>query len=1074
MVFALLGIGYLVFGSYTNAASNEFDVIYPDVVIYHDSTNEDVYAELYAVKLENMIGHFRADVTVKDVEDYVAGDMDKYAVSFYIGTDFYAGTTNHNSKLYLTEDFYTDVANTTNTFVWFNYSIQEFLKRTNNEERLGMEYHYIKKYYDQVVYKDTELLRDDHTEAIVLQTNGTPVVYAYMQFVTNSVDSEPYVMRTSNFWYFADNPMQDIVQGGRSLVLADLMHDILGSGITTDIHRAVLRLEDLQISPGRIEDVNMVVSNLVELSVPATYGVITRTVRWELPEGETNEANKVKIKDLGISESPVFQETMQNIVRGNGDIIVHGYTHQQAKENSGLAWEFWNDKTKAPLTNDCWNWAADRLDAAQAEFMDVGVPVTVWETPHYDASLLDYNVIASRFRRLFERMSYCAVDTHTFSRAELEAASTANPTMSGQSLPYVIVQHRYGNAIIMPENLGYMSIGKFDSNGLERNVSNKVFYAERISVVRDGIAAGFFHPARGEDLLTNVVAGIRGAGFTYTSMLELCREFPLELNRSPTEAADDMTHRVLTSDVDINGDFVAGRSGAGNLIEVSSTAEVSCVNMFVGMRDTSSSNILSIAGAGTEVCCVGVAAAGLDGRGNSMSITNAGSLIADEGAVGYFETASNNTAEVSGAGSIWSNRYGFYVGPVSVGNRMDVTQGGELAAQFSVIGGSVDAADNIAVVDSGVWSNRLHLTVGRKGIRNELSITNGGCVYASYAFIGQHCTASNNSITVVGSNSCLSVEHRMTVGVDGGESELSLLDGGELRADDLVVGRYAYSTNNSVVVAGGFLNISNLIDVQHGNLLLTNGSAAAECLNIAASAEVHIYEGFDAGSIDIITNAGTIILHGDIDLPGSLKLVDGGVVQSDGDTVGVAGDYIELSTQSNGSMTNRMINFSGSVRHALQTTSQDSGCNLSAFAANHAFGQLGVNGTVDVVNAVYTWSLKGSGVLNLTDGCRFYYVDASGWNGSVNLSGDAVFEKVDVVLNEISPAAGGAMRLAWPAGSGILFSVEWVDNLSTGIFMPAASVRAQSNSLHWSDTGAVDRLPPQQVPTRFYRLNAEP
>jgi hypothetical protein len=285
---------------------------------------------------------------------------------------------------------------------------------------------------------------------------------------------------------------------------------------------------------------------------------------------------------------------------------------------------------------------------------------------------------------------------------------------------------------------------------------------------------------------------------------------------------------------------------------------------------------------------------------------------------------------------------------------------------------------------------------------------------------------------------------------------------------------YDCSSNNLVTVDGGFLNISNLINVQRGTIIFTNGSAAAKIMNIAADAAVHIYEGFDADAIDVITNAGTIVLHGDIDLPGSLRLIDGGVIQSDGDSVGVAGDYMDLSGQAGGGMTNRMITFSGNVQHDLQTASQDLGMNLSAFSTNNAFGQLGVNGTVDVVNAVYAWSLSGSGVLNLADGCRFYYVDDSGWSGSVNLSGDALFEKVDVVLNDISAVVGGALTLAWPAGSGILFSVEWVDNLSTGVFMPAVSIRAQSNSVHWSDTGAVDRLPPQQVPTRFYRLHPEP
>ena len=384
---------------------------------------------------------------------------------------------------------------------------------------------------------------------------------------------------------------------------------------------------------------------------------------------------------------------------------------------------------------------------------------------------------------------------------------------------------------------------------------------------------------------------------------------------------------------------------------------------------------------------------------------------------------------------------------------------------------------NVAEIsgNGSVWSNTAHLVIGTKGNDNELIITNSGCVFADYAFVGLDYFATNNSVVVSGSNSCLNIGSMFVVGADGPQSRLFIDTDASVMASNMIVGMYDRSLQNSITITGGELDVADTLELRRGSISLADGSVAAQSLLVAEGCLIHIAEGFDLDSVVAITNAGTIILQGSASIPvGILHNVGNGTVQSNSSVVDISGDYINFSPDNDINMTNRMISFTANAQHLLQVTSQDQGANLAGFAANHAFGSIGVHGTVDVVNVVYSWSLSGDGVLNLPAGSRFYYVDDSSWTGTVNLSGDAVFQKVDVVLSDISANAPESTTLGWPAGAGILFSVEWVDNLVTGAFDPAISIRALSNNVQWTDTGSVDRLPPQLVPTRFYRLQARP
>ncbi len=1055
----ILGELHLVGNGVVEHISKIRDIIYPQVAIYLNSTNSGGMNVLYGSLLRNMIGHFKAETTFLNVYDYSAGDMNNYQAIFYIGTDFNAG---------LPDAFLADSINTERTFVWMKYSIWELMWSTNDTSRLGFDYvpGDSKYAFDQVEYKGQELFKHaDYHDSYIATNNSTPIVHAWMQSSTNAaVDPSPYAIQSSNFWYIADNPMSYDRQGGRILVLADLLHDILGSGITTNNYRGLIRLEDVNALSTSATDVNNISSALAAMDISGTFGVIPRAV------------NPGQGEDLTISENPDILAAVLNIRRNNSEILTHGYTHQNGTQVTAVAWEFWDHDADAPLAGDSWDWAAGRLDAAKNEFMKAALPATIWETPHYEGSFVDCNVFADKYNAIYERLRYAAYETDGLTHSELESISSSNPTLAAQMVPYKVVQHSYGKyGTVIPENIDYISPGSYDYNGLEQNISNKLVYTKKVEVVRDAVVSGYYHTYFGVDTLTNMLQQIKALDVNYVPVRTIIREFPLELNVDTNSTVVNNYPRTINTSETIAGDLVNGKYGSGNELQIISNSTVDCKNVFIGMKEDAISNNATVADA--AINCDGVVAVGLNGYKNSMLVTNGGAIYTTEGALGYFTAASNNEAVISGAGSVWSNHFGFYVGPDSSGNRLAIENGGTLLSLFGELGGIAGADNNRAKIsgNDSIWSNREHFVVGAKGNDNELMITNGGCLYAAYAYIGLNYFATNNSITVSGSNSCLQVDNTLTIGADGPQSKLFVYDGGAVTADELVVGMYDRAISNTVKISGnGSLNISNTINVLRGDMIFSNGTANAHILSVGEDSTIQIYEGFDFSGIDIITNAGTIILHGDITIPGNLYVVSNGVVITDENIMKLGGDYIELSA-AGAPMTNRVLQFSADAQHTLQTASQDAGGNLAGFTANSAFNSIGVYGTVDVVNVIYVWSLSGSGTLNLPTGSRFYYVDSSDWSGAVNLTGDAVFEKIDIELSDISVnSASNGIVLSWPTGSGLYFRVEWTDNLVTGGFTQATSLRALSNSVHWTDTGAVDRLPPVQVPLRFYRLQANP
>ena len=496
-----MAFGTGAWGATTNA--------YHSAVIYYDATGS---ATNSVNQLRNLLGHFKTRAVYTNVASYTTGGMTGYDAVFYLGLQNGVG---------LPAAFRTDATNRTKPLVWINYGI------SNVATRFGLTYVGLSNGYDRVSYKGQSLIKlsAEYPEVVVVKTSAPAVTLATAYASTNgAIGPTPYAIRSSNFWYFADNPFRSNYKPGRDLVFDDLLHDILQTSVATN-HRALVRIED--VNPGwsttKRGRLLSVAATFQAWGIHGTCGVIPF---YRDPAGKYNGGVDQEVR---MTDDRDFQRTIRTCVRDGMNYLAHGYTHQHTNEVSGEGWDFWDDTHNTPMAQDSWVWATAQVTASRALFLQSDFPVRVWETPHYQMSLLDEYVFASRYPVQYEPIPVFPVFTDGMSTSQIAAVSSNNPSLLSQSLPYTCYRSIYGNAFI-PENLGYFDTNSADSFGLVMNASNKLFYANSISVVRDGVASFFFHLDSDYNVtvLTNLVRQIQALGYTFTDINTLMREEPAQ------------------------------------------------------------------------------------------------------------------------------------------------------------------------------------------------------------------------------------------------------------------------------------------------------------------------------------------------------------------------------------------------------------------------------------------------------------------------------------------------------------------------------------------------------------------
>lgn len=509
------------------------------VLVLYDAPANDVYSKLglaYAIMLRNLIGHFNATVDLAPVNNYTAGQLAPYTAVFYIGS-YYGNNT--------PTAFLSDVAASTKTVVWFKYNIWNLAwdQTYNFTNKTGLTFSGLRglgstpsssnptpDFFDTVTYKNLNMVKyyafdstsgtvsadpDIGVTAIADPTKATTVVT-----IKDSQTAEvaPYVVKAGNFWYFADVPFSFIGPRDRYLVICDMLHDILQSGVATS-HRALVRLEDVS-AVTTVSSMKSLTDYLFSKRVPFSIATIPL---YKDPLGAYNGGVP---QTIHLAQATGLKQALNYALARGGKIVMHGYTHQYNSvpntENAVSAndYEFWYKPQERPVDEDSTPWAAGRLSAGLLELSQNGYTPFAWEAPHYQSSPLAMKAVPPLFKKTYQRVVYYTSDTPNVN------ANVPNKDFEvGQFFPYIIKSDYYGQ-LVLPENLGNVeynicSIDPFSC--LTYTAQDILTNAQYGLTVRDGFASFFFHPFWLEPDLgqpgladfKSIITGITGLGYTF-------------------------------------------------------------------------------------------------------------------------------------------------------------------------------------------------------------------------------------------------------------------------------------------------------------------------------------------------------------------------------------------------------------------------------------------------------------------------------------------------------------------------------------------------------------------------------
>lgn len=422
-----------------------------------------------AVQIGELLRHFHTTVDLMRVADYAAGGLERYDVVCYVGTK--EGTA---LPLALADD----IARYRGAFCWLGANIAYLLAHDAAAGRLGLRY--VEKRtgaYDRVAYKGEELAKDDPaTHVVEVLDNERCQVLA--QTLGGNDASAPYAVRSGrNFWYFADVPPMFAIEGGRFLVFADLLHDIVGED-----HR------ERRIAMIRIEDVNPM-TDPNSLRALADY-LHSRNVPFQVATVPFY-VYPDKGVSLSMNEKPDFVKALRYMQEKGGAIVMHGITHQRFGETTA-DYEFFDHVADGPIEGQNEEVVRKKIEEGLREFWSANIFPLMWETPHYSGSQLLYGIIPDYFSMAMERRQ--AIDKHG----------------TDQYFPYPLRRDRYGQ-VIMPENMGYVPLNRAVPEVITEPAS-------KMHVVRDGVVSFFFHPFIDHAVLEGIVEDLQERGYRFASV----------------------------------------------------------------------------------------------------------------------------------------------------------------------------------------------------------------------------------------------------------------------------------------------------------------------------------------------------------------------------------------------------------------------------------------------------------------------------------------------------------------------------------------------------------------------------
>ncbi|MCW2277172.1 polysaccharide deacetylase family protein [Heliophilum fasciatum] len=431
-------------------------VLYPSTRWFRGITDDQ--AEVPAVMVGNLLGHFETDVTIEPSANYQQGDAEHFDRIIYVGT--------FQEKVPVA--LLDDLASGSKPLFWLGRNIEQLGERWGQpwQVRLGQEQAVTLHYRGQRLSLDKPL-------AIDALTAFPPEATLWAEATTQE---KPLALglRLNRLWYFGTADLQDKA----SLLIADQLYDFLGQVPPVE-KSAVIRIEDVHPlrSPANLRALT---DTMAARRIPFLVTVIP------------NYVNPATNQRVTMTERPEFIEALRYMEAHGGSLLVHGYTHQIGDGETGVGFEFWDTAQEEPVRSQAepdWAWA--RLNRTVGLLQQQGLHPRGVTLPHYAVDQKTYGQIRQNFDLV------------------VGAPQVTERTRQTQKIPYLIRQDKHGFRVI-PENIGYIDMNLADP------IPPMLAAAQENSLVRGCTVSAFYHSFLDEQRLGALLDGLQGQGFRFT------------------------------------------------------------------------------------------------------------------------------------------------------------------------------------------------------------------------------------------------------------------------------------------------------------------------------------------------------------------------------------------------------------------------------------------------------------------------------------------------------------------------------------------------------------------------------
>lgn len=418
-----------------------------------------------------------------------------------------------------------------------------------------------------------------------------------------------------------------------------------------------------------------------------------------------------------------------------------------------------------------------------------------------------------------------------------------------------------------------------------------------------------------------------------------------------------------------SADLNVGFQGQNTTLEVSDGGHVSANFTKIGGYVSSTGNMVTVTGVGSQLNNTHDLLVGYGGDGNSLTLSNGATATNVNGFIGYrFDANSssdNNSVTVTGSGSLWTNTGTLYVGEYGTGNSLTVSNGGWVKVQGTnqdtVVGDQAGASGNsLTVTGSGSeFANSSTFYLGKSGGSNTASVLSGGLMNTKNVRLGGNVGSDNNTATVDGAGSTWNATGtQFRVGSGGSGNTLNITNAGVVNITTglLLLGRDVGSNNNTVNLTGAGSTL-NTVDLTIGR------SGTGNTLIVADNATLIVNN--VSGNIVVAENSGS---------SGTLQIGDGaaaGTVNADKITGGAGTAVVAFNH------TDSAYTFDPTITGTASVQQNGSGTTIFNTSSNYT-GTTDVNAGALVVNG----SLSGGSTFTVASGA------ALAGTGSVSLATD--------------------------------------------------------------------------------------